>query len=297
MPTYIPSGPAARVRALAFMLGLPLAVLAVAAPLAAQSATGGGANTSTTRAMSAEAPAPSAKPKDVIADLMAQGDRESLARRPAAALALYERVLLADSNHYAALWKAAREAVDLGEYEPSKTVRTALYAKAEAYARRATAVHPNDAEGHFHLSRAIGRTALAASPRDRVKFAVAVRDESLEALRLDPRHAGAMHVLGVWNAEVMRLNGFLRTMARTFLGGKTLDAANWADAQRYLEDAVRLEPTRLVHHLDLARIYRDQGRIEDARQSYEAALRSPDIDANDDRYRQSAEEELRRLRK
>ena len=31
-----------------------------------------------------------------------------------------------------------------------------------------------------------------------------------EAARLDPNHPGALHVLGVWNAEVMRLSGIER---------------------------------------------------------------------------------------
>ncbi|MBL0937275.1 MAG: hypothetical protein IBJ03_00160 [Gemmatimonadaceae bacterium] len=289
MPTYIVSRPLARVcqftRTQVLMLGLPLAVLLVAAaPMAGQVAP---------RSHNATTTLNDGSPSDLIA----QGDRESSARRPAAALSLYERAIQLEATNYAALWKASREAVDLGEFEASESVRTGLYTKATDYARRATAANPSDAEGHFNLSRAIGRTALAVGPKDRIKYAVEVRDQAREALRLDPRHPGALHVLGVWNAEVMRLNGFTRTMARAFLGGKVLDSANWADAQRYLEEAVRIEPSRLVHHLDLARIYRDIGRKDAARTEYQAAIRSPDIDANDDRYRQSAEEELRRLRK
>jgi hypothetical protein len=53
---------------------------------------------------------------------------------------------------------------------------------------------------------------------------------------------------------------------------------------------------RLVHHLDLARVYRDAGRLTDARASYQAALRAPLKDANDARYRKSADEELAKLR-
>lgn len=227
--------------------------------------------------------------------LVTQGDRESAARRSAAALALFERAVATDGRYAPALWRAAREAVDLGEVERDPDKRSALYARAVAHARRAVEFAPTEAEARFQLARAVGRTALTLGPRDRVKFATEVRDHALEALRLDARHAGALHVLGVWHAEVMRLNGFTRAMARTFLGGKVFESASWAEAARHLEESVRIEPTRLVHRLDLARIYRDMGRRADARLSYEAALRAPLIDANDEYYRQSAEAELRRL--
>jgi tetratricopeptide (TPR) repeat protein len=231
-----------------------------------------------------------------VSELLSVGDRESVARRPAAALSNYERAIQAEPKSYVALWKAAREAVDLGEFETNIPTRTALYVRATDYARRAVAANANDAEGHFQLSRAVGRTALAANPRDRVKYAVEVRETALKALQFQPRHPGALHVLGVWNAEVMRLNGILRSVAKAFLGGQVLGSASWAEAIRYLELAVAVEPNRLVHHLDLARIFRDAGRPNEARAAYQAALRAPLQDANDDRYRQSADDELKKLR-
>jgi tetratricopeptide (TPR) repeat protein len=231
-----------------------------------------------------------------VVDLLTAGDRESVARRTGAALGHYERAVQAEPRSYAALWKAAREAVDLGEFERDVSIRTALYARATDYARRAVAANPADAEGHFHLARAVGRTALAASPREKVKYALEVRDEALKALQSQPQHPGALHVLGVWNAEVVRLNALARAMARAFLGGQVLGTASWPEAIRYMELSVAVEPNRLVHHLDLARVYRDAGRRSEARAAYQAALRAPLQDANDDQYRKSADEELKKLR-
>ena len=65
--------------------------------------------------------------------------------------------------------------------------------------------------------------------------------------------------MGMWNYNVMRLSGMTRFMAKTFLGGKVFDSANWDDAQRYMEESVANEPDRLVHHLDLARVYAARG--------------------------------------
>ena len=218
--------------------------------------------------------------------------RPVAAQRPAAAAASAAR----EPTSYAELWQAAAVAVDQGEFERNEPLRTALYAKATDYARRAVALNPGDAEGHFHLSRALGRTALALGPRERVKLGIEVREQALAALTLSPRHPGALHVMGVWNAEIMRLNGIARTVAKAFLGGRIFSTASWSEAVRYLELAVQVEPERLVHRLDLARIYRDLDRTEDARAAYRAAVASADFDPNDRVYRQQATEELRRLK-
>ena len=229
------------------------------------------------------------------AELIAAGDRESQARQPARALPYFERAVSAEPRNTAALWRAARELVDLGEYERNERTRSELYARAVDYARRAIASDPADADAHFHLARAIGRTALSVGPRDRVKYGIEVRAEALRALELAPKHPGALHVMGVWNAEVMRLNGFSRLMAKTFLGGKVFESASWAEATRYMELAVAVEPTRLVHRLDLARVYRDTGRKAAAREAYAAAIGLAAMDANDEQYRREAQTELAAL--
>ena len=58
---------------------------------------------------------------------------------------------------------------------PDDKERDRLYAVAEQYARRAVEANPNDAEGHFHLARALGRKALSLGKRDQVKYAGDVR--------------------------------------------------------------------------------------------------------------------------
>ena len=208
------------------------------------------------------------------------------------ALRLYEASVAADSGSYEALWKAARTAVDLGDETTDKKMRSELYARAAAYARRAVAAKPDDAEGHFHLARSLGVAALSVGIRDRVKYATEVRAEALRAHALDPRHPGALHVLGVWNAEVMRLSGFERTIARTFLGGKVFSSASWADAIRYMEQAVAVDPDRLTHHLDLARIYRDVGEKAKAREQYQAVIAGRGTDYGDPRFKREAQKEL-----
>jgi tetratricopeptide (TPR) repeat protein len=202
----------------------------------------------------------------------------------------------ADTNSYDWLVNAAHEAVDKGEFNPSEDQRKALYLKAEQYARRAVAANPNDAEGHFQLARAIGRNALTMGARDRVKYAGEVREQAMSALKINPKHAGALHVMGKWNAEVMRLNGFVRMVAKNLLGGKVFNEANWENAQKYMEESVAVEPNRITHRLDLAEIYAERDQKDKARQQYEWIASAPVVDYNDRNYKEEAARRLKDLR-
>lgn len=229
------------------------------------------------------------------AEHVAMGDRANSALDVAGALKHYEAALAAEPRNYEALWKAAREAVDLGESQGDDARKKQLYRSGEQYARRAVEARPTDAEGHFQLARALGRTALSLGKKDRVKYAGDVRAQALEALKYEPRHAGALHVMGMWNAEVMRLNGFTRMIARNFLGGEVFGSASWKEAVRYMETAVTVEPDRITHRLDLGEIYADVGDKAKAREQFEAVLRLPATEPNDQTRKAQAQKNLQAL--
>jgi len=230
------------------------------------------------------------------AEHVALGDRDHAARNATGALAHYEAAIAANPTEYQALWKASREAVDLGEFLSDEGQRKTLYSKAEGYGKRAVSANPDDAEGHFVLARALGRAALTMGKRDRVKYAGEVRDEAMAALRLQPEHSGALHVMGVWNAEVMRLNGFTRMIAKNLLGGRVFGEASWDNALKYLEQAVEIEPNRITHRLDLAGVYADRDMKDKARQEYEWIATAPVVDYNDRNYKEEAAKRLKDLR-
>jgi tetratricopeptide (TPR) repeat protein len=229
---------------------------------------------------------------------IAEGDSADAALQPTTALEHYEAALSADSTNYEALWKASREAVDLGEFEPDKNKRKDYFAEGERFARRAVAADSTNAEGHFSLARALGRVALTLGAHDRVKYGKEVRNQAIEALKYDSLHAGALHVLGRWNAEIMRLSGFSRFFAKTFLGGGVFDQASWDSAVYYMEKSVAVDPKRIVHRLDLAEIYRDRDKPGDrdkAREQFQAVIDGPITEYNDKFYKKQATEELAKL--
>jgi tetratricopeptide (TPR) repeat protein len=226
---------------------------------------------------------------------VALGDSAQAVFNPSAALEHYEGALALAPSHIAALQKASRTAADVGEQATTEARRNDLYRKAEQYARKAIELSPNDAESHFHMARALGLRALSMGVRDRVRFATEIRAHALEALKHDPNHPGALHVIGVWNAEIMRLSGVERFFAKNLLGGKTFGQANWKDAVSYMEKAVAIDPDRLTHHLDLAKIYADVGEKAKARERYTHVINGRQTDVNDPKYKREAAAALKSL--
>lgn len=228
------------------------------------------------------------------AEHIVMGDRDHSAMNAAGALGHYQAAIQADANNAEALWRASREAIDLGEFDDAR--RDSLYRLGEQYARRAVQANPNSAMAHFTLAKAIGRRALSMGARDRVKFAGEVRQEALAALAIDSLNAGALHVMGRWHANIMRLSGVTRFVAKNLLGGKVFNEANWRDAVRYLERAASLEPDRVVHKLELASVYADSGNKAKARETYQAAIATAPVEYNDQRYVEQARQGLAALR-
>ncbi|HJU64785.1 MAG TPA: tetratricopeptide repeat protein, partial [Gemmatimonadaceae bacterium] len=97
------------------------------------------------------------------------------------------------------------------------------------------------------------------------------------------------------NAEVMRLSGLSRWMARNFLGGSVFKEASWDNARSYLEKAAAVDPDRIVHRLDLARVYLDTKERDKARAQLQMVIDGRIVDYNDRHYKDEAAALLREL--
>jgi tetratricopeptide (TPR) repeat protein len=236
----------------------------------------------------------------LAADHVALGVAANEAHDLRTALQHFQAALDLDSTNYEANWRGALTLLDLGEQIPARSKspeRDSLYALAERYARRAVAADPSGADGHFALAYSVGQASLTMGKKARIRRAAVVRNEALRTLALNPKHDGAYHVLGRWNAEIMRLSGFSRFFAKSFLGAGIFNQASWAKATYNMEKAVELDPGRIFHHVELAEIYADQKRVRDARRQLQLVDSLPDREVLDSVYKQDAKALERRLRK
>ena len=181
--------------------------------------------------------------------------------------------------------------------DDDQEVRDSIYGIARAYAQSALNFDVDDADAHFVLALVLGEQSRTRGGRERVQFAAEIYDEATKALALNPEHDGAMHILGAWHAEVRRLSGLTRFFAKTLFGGGFLDRANWDSATTHLERAVAIKPSYIFHRLELARIYVDIDRPEEALGQLEAIVPlAPIGDVLDPRHKAEAaklEAELR----
>jgi len=231
-------------------------------------------------------------------ELVAQGRALPQEREPVAALTLFEQALALDPNNYEATWRAAQALADIGKQYPDEgknPTRDSLYIRAESLARIAVRLDSTDADGHFMMAVAIGRTSLTKGGKERVRNAKVIRDETLRALEINPNHDKAYHVLGRWNAEIRRLSGLTRFFAKTFLGAAIFNEASWDKAVEYLNKAVALSPENIYHRLDLALVYIDLDQYSKAREQLQAVLELPIYDYMDPKYQDQARDLLGKI--
>jgi tetratricopeptide (TPR) repeat protein len=209
------------------------------------------------------------------------------------AIAHFDAALALDSADYEANWRAAVALLDQGEQIPDSVKsprRDSLYARAERLARRAVAADSMGADGHFALAASVGRASLTMGKKERIRRARVIRDEAMRAIALNPRHDGAYHILGRWNAEIMRLSGLSRFFAKRLLGAGIFGEASWDEAVSNMERAAALDPRRLYHRLELAEIYVDRKRYDDARAQLSELAALPDREIMDSVYRRRGAE-------
>lgn len=213
--------------------------------------------------------------------------------RPRDAMDTLEAAVERHPGHEGALLAAAREALTLGILSSEADESERWYQTSEEYARRALEVDSTSLEARYWLAAALGRRALMESPRSRVRMAKEIRTLADRILAGDLDHAGAHHVIGMWHAEIRGLRSVTRFFAEHLLGADEFDDASWVAAIEHLERAVELDPAMLLFRIDLARVYAERDRPEEARAQLREVLDRPTIHPIDPRLKQEAQELLK----
>jgi tetratricopeptide (TPR) repeat protein len=185
--------------------------------------------------------------------LLAQAQKFETEWNDPAALEIYQRILKSNPRQYTALWKCSELCSRLGSRQPTAKDKENYYHTARNYALNAVKINPNGADGFYTLAVATGRIALLQSGRDKVRSVKEIRSHAEHAIRLNPAHARAWHVLGKWHYEVANLGMFEKAALRMMYGG--LPAASFADAVKAYERARQLEPGFALNYLELAKAY------------------------------------------
>ncbi|MFZ0390625.1 MAG: tetratricopeptide repeat protein [Calditrichia bacterium] len=223
--------------------------------------------------------------------LISRGDSVYQQHNYPLALNLYSQVLEKDPDSYAAAWRLSRAYIDVGESIDNKDKRQQYYQKGEELARKAIELNPEGSQGHLFLSIALGRVALDAGAKERIKLSKEIKAEADRALELDPENDLAWHVLGRWNRRLASLSWVEKKFANMFLGGVPKDASVEKAAEAFRK-AVELNPDYINHHLELAITLEKLDRKSEAMTEYRKVLELPASDPEDQKYQQMAMKKL-----
>ena len=196
------------------------------------------------------------------ATFIAKGDAAYKKFDNRAAVKYYRTAFETEPKNYEAAWKLARAYVDVGEKLSDTKERRVYYEKGYDCAQKAVAINPDGSKGHLFLSIAIGRVALDAGAKERVKLSKEVKSEVDKALAL--------------------------------LGGVPKEAS-MQNAVDCFKKAIQLNPAHINHHLELGITYEEMGKKDLAVAAYRNVLELPIGDADDQDHKKEAEERLKKM--
>lgn len=139
---------------------------------------------------------------------------------------------------------------------------------------------PKHLTGTIALCVSKGRLAFFSDNRAKVHLAKEAEDLARHGLQLAPKNDLFHHLMGRWHFEMAGLNVLARTFVRIVYGA-LLHPGSYHGALREFEEASRLAPYRVIHHIQLGKTHWKLGNKEEARKALEHALELEITDLND----------------
>jgi tetratricopeptide (TPR) repeat protein len=200
-----------------------------------------------------------------------------------AALEKWKQVARINPANYTAMCKSSELYSRLGIAQPGTEGKMSYYRLGKNYADAAIKLKPAEAEGYYVLSVAMGRLAMTGPNKEKIAAVKAIKANAEKAIRLNPAHGRAWHVLGKWHYEVSGLNFMERTAVKLFYGGFP-ESSIEASIQAY-EKTQQLEPNFALNHLELAKAYHRAGKDAKAKALLQRLFALPNKTGDDNRIK------------
>lgn len=226
-------------------------------------------------------------------DLIAKGDAHYQKLQPAEALRYYLPAEKLEPNNARLLVRIARQYRHLMSDAPKRD-KAPLGRTALDYAQRAVTLAPNDPDTHLALAISHGKLLPLLGNKEQVANSRAIKASADRVLALDPNNDLAWQVLGRWYFNLAEVGGVKRALAKLVYGN--LPPATFEDAARCYEKAIKLNPSRPLHHIELGRTYAKLGRDEEARKALTKGLGMPNTEKDDEETKQRGRELLAKLK-
>lgn len=226
--------------------------------------------------------------------LLNQAAKHEASLNETEAMNAYRQVLKINSNHYQALWKLSELYSRVGNRHTTAAQKQQYLRTGKVYAQQAIKVSPAGADGYYALAVAMGTLALVESTtKGKINAVKDIRTNAEMALKYNPNHGRAWHVLGKWHYEVANLNFIERTAVKVMYGG--FEPASMEESIKAYERAKQLEPEFALNYLELAKAYKAHGQKAKAIQALKQLASTPEKTADDKNTKAEGNKLLRQL--
>lgn len=187
-----------------------------------------------------------------------QGEKLQQEKKWSEALDIFKELLKGDSSNVEYLWRTSYIHSIMGVEQKTESARQEWYKRAAYLGKKAIIQHPQNANAHYAYAVSLGRMTEFASSKTKIENAKIIKSEAELTIKLDPKTAGAYHILGRWHREIAGFNLFERTMIKAIFGD--LPGGTYEESIKYFEKAILLEPMNAIHYFELAQslLARDQ---------------------------------------
>jgi tetratricopeptide (TPR) repeat protein len=227
-------------------------------------------------------------------DLIAKGDACALKFQATEALKFYlpaEKLEPANAHLLSRISREYRHEMS-NAMQPEQKLN--LGRTAVEYAKRAAALAPNDPEAQLSVAISYGKLELLEGNREKFQASQIIKNAADKVIELDPSNDLAWHVLGRWHMALADINSFERALATVAYG--KLPESTYQEAARCFEKAIALNPNRLMHYIELGRVYTRLGRTDDARSFIKKGLAMQETEKDDPETKREGQEVLAQLR-
>ena len=161
------------------------------------------------------------------------------------------------------------------------------------YSERAAACGPKDCDAQLAPAITLGKMLPYMPTKEQVSASPRIKESVDKALAIDPRNDNAWHILGRWNRVLAEISSAKRFLANMIYG--ELPKGSIDEAEQNMKKAIALNPRRLMHYIELGRIYAQMGKTQEARDFINKGLGMRDTEKDDPETKERGREALAKI--